>query len=85
MYLKVMTWQEAGFDKNAIRGTLADLSRLAGLVDTKLAQAQPGSVVRIQDEFTAGNPYALVLEVREDSFDPATADPLLPNEDGQLA
>ncbi len=80
MYLKVMTWQEAGFDNNGIRGALADLARLATLVEAKLLTAQAGSVVRIQDEFAADNPYALVLEVREDTFDPATADPLLPNE-----
>jgi hypothetical protein len=81
MYLKVMTWQEAGFDNNAIRGPLTDLARLATLVEGKLATAQPGSTVRIHDEFAADSPYTLVLEVREDSFDPATADPLLPNED----
>ncbi|HUE54049.1 MAG TPA: hypothetical protein VMO80_17030 [Terriglobales bacterium] len=81
MYLKVMTWQEAGFDNNAIRGSLADLARLAALVETRLATAQPGSAVRIHHEFAADSPYALVLEVREDSFDPAAADPLLPSAD----
>lgn len=80
MYLKVMTWQDAGFDNHAIRGPLADLARLAALVETKLATAQPGSTIRLRDEFVADSPYALVLEVREDGFDPATADPLLPNE-----
>lgn len=81
MYLKVMTWQEAGFDKDAIRGPLGDLARLAELVEAKLADAQPGSTVRIHEEFAADSPYALVLQVHEDSFDPATADPLLPNEE----
>jgi hypothetical protein len=81
MYLKVMTWPEAGFDNNAIRGPLADLARLAALVEGNLAASRPGSTVRIQDEFAADSPYTLVLEVREDSFDPAKADPLLPNED----
>jgi hypothetical protein len=81
MYLKIMTWQEAGFDNNAIRGPLADLLRLAELIETKLAKAQPGSVFRIQEEFITNSPYALVLQVREDGFDPATADQLLRNED----
>ena len=40
-YLKVMTWQEAELDKVAIRGPLADLARLAELVEAKLASAQP--------------------------------------------
>ena len=77
MYLKVMTWREAGFDKDAIRGPLGDLAHLAELGETKLAHAQPGSTVRIHEEFAANSPYALVLQVREDSFDPATADPNL--------
>jgi len=81
MYLKIMTWRDTGIDKNAIRGPLPDLARLAAVVEARLATAKPGSVLRIQDEFAADSPYALVLEVREDSFDPATADPLLPADD----
>jgi len=81
MYLKVMTWPECGIDNNAIRGPVADLARLATLVEAKLATAQPGSAIRIRDEFAADSPYALFLKVREDGFDPASADPILPNED----
>jgi len=81
MYLEIMTWQEAGFDGHAIRGPLKDLARLAKLVEAKLAQAHPGSSVLIQEEFAADSPYALALDLREDGFDPATADPLLPAEE----
>ncbi len=77
MYLKVMTWPEAGFDSDAIRGPLADLERLAKVIAAKLAKARPGSSVQIQEEFAVDSPYALVLDLREDGFDPATADPLL--------
>lgn len=80
MYLKVMTWPEAGFDENAIRGTLEDLKRLAGLVDLRLSSAERVSTVRIQSEFAAGSPYSLVLDIREEGFDPASADPLLPKQ-----
>jgi hypothetical protein len=80
MYLEIMTWPEAGFDKHAIRGSLPDLKRLAAMVEKKLADANPGDVVRIQNEFAAGSPYALILEVREDSFDPAEADATLSSE-----
>ena len=79
-YLTVTTWQDAGIDSHAIRGPLDDLARLAGLVDAKLAEASPGASVRIQEEFTADSTYGLLLEVREDGFDPATADPQLPSE-----
>jgi hypothetical protein len=80
-YLEVMTWPEAGFDEHAIRGPLDDLARLGNLIETKLATARPGSCIRIQEEFAAASPYALVLDLREDGFDPAEADPLLAAED----
>jgi hypothetical protein len=76
-YLEIMTWPEAGFDNHAIRGPLPDLVRLAKLVEMKLAIARPGSSIVIQQEFAADSPYALVLDLRDDGFDPATADPLL--------
>jgi len=76
-----MTWPEAGFDEHAIRGPLDDLARLGNLIETKLATARPGSCIRIQEEFAAASPYALVLDLREDGFDPAEADPLLAAED----
>jgi hypothetical protein len=44
--------------------------------------AQAGDSVFVQDEFAANSPYALVLEVCEDDFDPAQADPMLPKEAG---
>jgi hypothetical protein len=72
-----MTWPEAGFDHHAIRGPVADLARLSALIEAKLAIARPGSIVRIQEEFAPNSPYALVLDLREDGFDPAAADPLL--------
>jgi hypothetical protein len=74
MYLEIMTWPEAGFDEHAIRGSLPDLKRLAGIVEKKLAEAKPGDMVRIQNEFAASSPYALILEVQHDGFDPAEAD-----------
>ena len=77
LYLEVMTWPEAGFDAHAIRGPLADLTRLAKLIEGKLATARPGSSVLIKEEFALDSPYALVLDLREDGFDPATADHLL--------
>jgi hypothetical protein len=45
MYLKIMTWNEAGIDAASIHGTIADLSRLAELVLAALAVAKPGDVI----------------------------------------
>ena len=77
MYLKVMTWPEAGFGENAIHGTLADLARLAQIVESKLLEATPGTEIYVREQFDKDSLYALVLDVREASFDPAAADPLL--------
>lgn len=79
-YLEIMTWPEAGFDGHAIRGPLQDLGRLAKIVEFKLDTSSPGSLQQIREEFAPDSPYTLVLDVREDGFDPATADPQLPTE-----
>jgi len=81
MHLVIQTSLNAGFDDQSIHGSVIDLARLANLVEVKLLDAHPGSVLRIEDEFAAGSSYALILDVREDGFDPAKADPLLPPED----
>jgi hypothetical protein len=80
MYLEVMTWPEAGFDDHAIRGSLADLARLARIIESKVAATPPGSTASIRGEFATDSPYSLVLDVREDGFDPASADAALPPE-----
>jgi hypothetical protein len=72
--LDVMTYPEAGFDAHAIRGSLDDLTRLAELVSEKLATAEPGAPIQIREEFAPASPYKLVLDIRADGFDPASAD-----------
>lgn len=72
--LQIMTWPEAGFGNNAIRGSLVALAHLAELIEAKLASAQPGERLRIRDEFAADSPYTLLLDVRADGFDPSSAD-----------
>jgi hypothetical protein len=81
LYLEVMTWPEAAVDRHAIRGPLPELARLAGLIETRLAAAKPGSSIEIRDEFASDSPYSLVLDLREDGFDPAEVDPLPPSDE----
>jgi len=64
-------------DHHAIYGSLADLRRLASLVEEKLAEARPGKMIRIREEYAGESTYTLVLDVRPDDFDPASADPYL--------
>jgi len=72
--LEIMTWPDAGLDGNSIRGSLDDLTRLAGLVEEKLVTAEPGSTIHIREEFAENSSYSLLLDVRADGFDPASAD-----------
>jgi hypothetical protein len=72
--LDIMTWPEAGFGGNAIRGSLEDLTRLAELIEAKLASAQAGEEVRVREEYSDHSPYTLVLDIRADGFDPSSAD-----------
>ena len=72
--LQIMTYPEAGFDGNGIRGSTAALTHLAELVGQKLAIAEPGDQVKIREEFVAQSPFTLLLDVRADGFDPAAAD-----------
>jgi len=74
MYLEVMTWPDAGFDAHAIHGPLEELTRLAMLVEAEVATLHPGARSRIRETFSPASEYALVLEMREDGFDPASAD-----------
>jgi hypothetical protein len=69
-----MTWMEPGLDGNAIRGSLVDLERLASLVETQLATAQPGEQLKIREDYAANSLYGLVLDVRADGFDPSAVD-----------
>lgn len=69
-----MTWPEAGFGGNAIRGSVVALAHLAEIVEMKLASAQAGERLRIRDEFSNTSPYSLILDVRADGFDPSTTD-----------
>ena len=72
--LEVMTYPDAAFDGRAIRGSLAALTHLAELVEQRLAIAEAGEEIKIREDFAEGSPFALVLDVRADGFDPAAAD-----------
>ena len=77
MYLKVMTWPDAGIDETSIHGTTDDLQRLAEIVDAALEQAAPGDAIAVAERFAPGSEYELVLEIKAEDFDPAEADPCL--------
>jgi hypothetical protein len=73
-YLKIMTSEAPGIDADRIRGTLDDLRRLANIVATAVERSKPGDVIPIGHSYVEEPPFDLVLDVREDDFDPASAD-----------
>lgn len=75
--LKIMTWPESGIDDGTIFGPLSELHRLAALIDEKLASHGAGETFVIAQEFAPASGIPLHFEIREEGFDPASADPQL--------
>ena len=61
-------------DDHAIHGTLADLRRLAALVEEKAKALAPGESCRIREEYARNSKFTLVLSMHVDDFDPASLD-----------
>ena len=76
-YLEVMTWPDPGIDAHAIFGSVDDLRHLAAIVERKMSGAQPGDRIRIGRDYAPASEYMLVLDLREDGFDPASVDSTL--------
>ncbi len=77
-YLEIGTWSSPEITDHWIAGRREDLLRLACTLDDRLRDAIPGDYLSLRAAFSAQAPYDLVLEVRERGFDPAQADPSLP-------
>ena len=76
-YLEFMTWEERKMTDHAICGTLADFRDLSAIVRRKLSLSGAGSNFSIGDEYVPGTKTTIHFDVREEGFDPASADPLL--------
>jgi hypothetical protein len=77
MYLELMTSDKPGIDGHSIHGSQQDIARLAKLVRAKLQAAKPGDQIVISAEYDPAVEYSVVLDVRDDSYDPASEDPQL--------
>ena len=73
-YLELQTSDEPNIGQHAICGTQRDIARLAALIRTRLRMSAPGTQVVIREEFAPTATYSLALDVRDDKFDPASAD-----------
>jgi hypothetical protein len=74
MSLEIMTCRQAGIDSHSIHGPLEDLARLARLVEDLLATLEPGASAAIRERYAPGSEYSLLVDLKDDSFDPAAAD-----------
>jgi hypothetical protein len=71
--LQVKFWERPGIDDESIHGRPDDLRRLAQLVESGLADTQPGRKVLIGPEYAGDAECSLLFEVMDDDFDPADA------------
>ncbi len=83
--LLVKFWERPGIDDESIHGLPDDLRRLAQLVESGLADTQPGAKVVIGPEYAGDAECSLVFEVMDDDFDPADAVSSAPVEDAAVA
>jgi len=74
MYLEFGSWPTAQITDHWIAGPLPALRDLARLARSRLTSAAVGAEFSLRDAFAPGSPYDLVLELRDDGFDPARED-----------
>jgi hypothetical protein len=74
MYLEIGTWNEPTISDHWIAGRPSDLRRLSLLIRERLACATVGDRFTFRAVYAPSSPYDLVLDVRDDTFDPARAD-----------
>lgn len=73
-YLEIGTWTEAVITDHWIAGRLPDIARLAALVEEQASSSSIGDRIDLRRYYAPDAPYDLVIEIREDNFDPAKAD-----------
>ncbi len=78
---QIRLWERPGIDDASVYGSSDDLLRLAQLIESRLADTQPGEEVVIGPEYAGDVECVLVFEVMDDDFDPATAATPVPVED----
>lgn len=74
MYLKIVTMDECVINENGIYGSIEELKHLSNLVRENLFNVKPYDRIIIDNEYSLANEFDIVLDVREDGFDPASAD-----------
>ena len=75
MNLEVGTSHQTEITEQWIGGPLVDLLRLATLIERSAQANVVGKCIALRANFSPMAPYELILDIRDDAFDPASADP----------
>ncbi len=75
MNLEIGTSHQTEITEQWIGGPLADLLRLATFIERSVQANVVGKCVNLRSNFSPMAPYELILDVRAESFDPASVDP----------
>ncbi len=75
MNLEIGTSHQTEITEQWIGGPLVDLLRLATFIERSAQANVVGKCVALRSNFSPMAPYELILDVRDDAFDPASADP----------
>ena len=74
MNLEIGTSHQTEITEQWIGGPLADLLRLATLIERSAQDNVVGKRIALRASFSPMAPYELILDVRDDAFDPALVD-----------
>lgn len=75
MNLEIGTSEQTEITDQWIAGSLPDLLNLAGIIERNVQANVIGRRIALRSNYSPLAPYELILEVRDDAFDPASADP----------
>ena len=75
MNLEIGTSHQPEITEQWIGGPVTDLLRLATFIERSVQANVVGKSVALRSNFSPMAPYELILDVRDDAFDPASADP----------
>ena len=74
MNLELGTSHQPEITEQWIGGPLMDLLRLATFIERSVQDNVVGKSIALRSNFSPMAPYELILDVRDDAFDPASAD-----------
>lgn len=75
MNLEICTSHQAEITDQWIGAPVADFYHLASSIDQSVQPNMIGRRIALRANFSPMAPYELIVDVREDAFDPASADP----------